>query len=93
VAHLRVSLRLDTDLLRESRDFCHSRLPFPHTSRIIAANRNAFSIGEQIAIALVLDRADWLKELGWTILGAIDYLGGQWFRAAQRAWLIHSERE
>jgi hypothetical protein len=28
------------------------------------AIRDAFSIGEQIAIALVLDRADWLKELG-----------------------------
>ena len=40
------------------------------------ANRNAFSIGEQIAIALILDRADWLKDLGWTILGAIDGLGG-----------------
>jgi hypothetical protein len=57
------------------------------------ANRNAFSIGEQIAIALVLDRADWLKELGWTILGAIDGLGGQWFHAAQRAWLIRAERD
>jgi len=49
------------------------------------ASRGAFSTSEQIAIALVLDRADWLKQLGWTILGAIDGLGGQWFRATQRA--------
>jgi hypothetical protein len=57
------------------------------------ASRRTFSIVERIAIALVPDRADWLKELDWTILWAIDGLGGQWFRAAQRAWPIHSERE
>ena len=36
------------------------------------------STGEKIAVALVLNRADWLEELGYTIAEAIERAGQEW---------------
>lgn len=43
-----------------------------------------FSTGEQIAVALVLDRKDMLAEIngGYTMLEAVNRLGDEWTRAA-----------
>lgn len=42
---------------------------------------NSLSTGEQISVAFVLDRADWLKGYG-TILQAMERLGTGWLQAA-----------
>jgi hypothetical protein len=34
--------------------------------------------GEQVAVALVLNRADWLEEQGYTIAEAIERAGHDW---------------
>jgi len=39
------------------------------------------STGEKIAVALVMDRTDWLRDYG-TILQAVDRLGEKWLDAA-----------
>jgi hypothetical protein len=36
------------------------------------------STGEKVAVALVLNRADWLAKLGYTIPEAIDRCGPSW---------------
>ena len=36
------------------------------------------STGEKVAVALVLNRADWLAEIGYTIPEAIDRSGAEW---------------
>ena len=36
------------------------------------------STGEKVAVALVLNRADWLEELGYTIAEAIERAGQDW---------------
>jgi hypothetical protein len=36
------------------------------------------STGEQVAVALVLNRADWLEEQGYTIAEAIERAGQDW---------------
>jgi len=36
------------------------------------------STGEKVAVALVLNRADWLAACGYTIAEAIDRAGQQW---------------
>jgi hypothetical protein len=36
------------------------------------------STGEKVAVALVLNRADWLAEYGYTIAEAIDRAGLDW---------------
>lgn len=36
------------------------------------------STGEKVAVALVLNRADWLAEVGYTIPEAIDRAGPVW---------------
>ncbi len=36
------------------------------------------STGEKVAVALVLNRADWLAEIDYTIAEAIDRSGGDW---------------
>ena len=36
------------------------------------------STGEKVAVALVLNRADWLEELGYTIAEAIERTGQEW---------------
>jgi hypothetical protein len=46
------------------------------------------STGEKLASALVLNRADWLKEMGYTMAEAIDRVGPEW-----RAMLRQVERE
>jgi len=41
-----------------------------------------FSTGEQIAVALVLDRSELFPLGGYTILEAVERLGADWIRAA-----------
>jgi hypothetical protein len=41
-----------------------------------------YSTGEKLAVALVLDRKDWLEEWRYTILEAVERLGTEWTRAA-----------
>jgi hypothetical protein len=36
------------------------------------------STGEKVAVALVLNRADWLAEMQYTLAGAIDRSGQDW---------------
>jgi len=36
------------------------------------------STGEKVAVALVLNRADWLKSMGYTLAEAIDRTGPEW---------------
>jgi len=36
------------------------------------------SIGEKVAVARVLDRADWLSSIGFTLAEAIDRTGSTW---------------
>lgn len=36
------------------------------------------STGERVAVALVLNRADWLVEMDYTIAEAIDRSGSEW---------------
>lgn len=43
-----------------------------------AGGLDALSTGEQLAAALVLNRADWLAERGYTIAEALDRLGPSW---------------
>lgn len=43
-------------------------------------NTGPLSTGEALAAALVLNRADWLKEMDYTILQAIDRVGDDWMR-------------
>ncbi len=43
-----------------------------------------FSTGEQIAVALVLDRSELFPHGGYTMLEAVERLGPDWFRAALR---------
>jgi hypothetical protein len=42
------------------------------------------STGEKVAVVLVLNRADWLKEFGYTIPEAIDRAGQEWVRLIPR---------
>lgn len=39
------------------------------------------STGEKVAVALVLNRADWLAEYGYTLAEAIDRAGQDWVAA------------
>ena len=36
------------------------------------------STGEKCGVALVLNRGDWLEEMGYTIAGAIERIGAGW---------------
>jgi hypothetical protein len=36
------------------------------------------STGEEVAVALVLNRADWLTQIGYTIPEAIERSGAEW---------------
>lgn len=36
------------------------------------------STGERVAVALVLNRADWLASMGYTLAEAIDRTGPEW---------------
>lgn len=46
------------------------------------AGIKAYSTGEQIAVALVLDRPDLFPHGGYTILEAVNRLGPEWLQAA-----------
>lgn len=46
------------------------------------AKIGVFSTGEQLAVALVLDRQDLFPHGGYTILEAVERLGPDWFKAA-----------
>ncbi len=48
------------------------------------ARRGVLSTGESLAVALVLERRDWLAEDGYSVLEAVDRLGTEWTRAAIR---------
>lgn len=39
---------------------------------------SCMSTGEKVAVALVLNRADWLKAMNYTIAEAIDRTGSEW---------------
>ena len=43
-----------------------------------AGGVNMFSTGEALAAALVLNRSDWLTDLGYTIPQALDRIGPEW---------------
>lgn len=43
------------------------------------------STGERIAAALVLNRADWLAEMGYSMALAIDRLGPEWLACVPAA--------
>jgi hypothetical protein len=54
-------------------------------TRAVSRDEQSFGVlstGEQIAVALVLNKPEWLKKLHWTMLAAVDRLGDEWFRAA-----------
>jgi hypothetical protein len=60
--------------------------------RMAAADERSIgvlSMGERIAVALVLDRPDLLPETYGTILEAVDRLGADWLTAAI---LVHRDR-
>lgn len=42
------------------------------------------STGEKVAVALVLNRADWLQAMGYTIAEAIERSGMEWVAAMPR---------
>jgi len=42
------------------------------------------STGEKVAVALVLNRADWLEEIGYTIAEAIERAGQDWIAIIPR---------
>lgn len=42
---------------------------------------SVMSTGEKVAVALVLNRADWLAEYGYTLAEAIDRAGPAWLAA------------
>lgn len=55
------------------------------TRRIVAVVMHArdghfgvLSTGEQLAAALALNRADWLKEMSYTYLQAVERIGPDW---------------
>jgi len=48
----------------------------------------AQSTGEQLAVALVLNRADWIAGMGYTLAEAVDRVGPQWC-----ALLLRAQRE
>jgi hypothetical protein len=55
--------------------------------RMVAASPRAFGVlsqGERIAVALVLDRHDLIKNTWGTMLEAVNRLGREWTEAALR---------
>ena len=51
------------------------------------------STGEKVAVALVLNRADWLAEHGYTIAEAIERSGSEWVAMIPQVarQLVHQE--
>ncbi|MFP3637449.1 hypothetical protein [Paraburkholderia sp. SIMBA_054] len=59
-----------------------------------AGGFNVLSIGEKLAVALVLDRPDWIRQLNFTLAEALDRVGPEWARlipaAAQQ---FHAQKD
>lgn len=51
----------------------------------------ALSHGEQLAVALTLNRADWLAEADTTMAEAIDRVGANWLAVIPRAARVLEE--
>jgi hypothetical protein len=51
------------------------------------------SIGEKLAVALVLNRADWLEEMQYTIAEAIERSGQEWVAIIPQAARQLAEEE
>ena len=55
---------------------------------------NVLSTGEKLAAALVLNRPDWLAEMDYTIVEAIERVGRSWMaRAPEAARVLEEEAE
>ena len=48
-------------------------------------HRSVLSTGERLAVALILDRSDWLAEWQYTMLQAIERVGADWMTAVRQA--------
>lgn len=55
------------------------------TQEAAAGHIGSLSTGEALAAALVLNRADWLKKMGYTIPEALDRIGPEWVSMLSRA--------
>ena len=70
----------------------YSRVEYEHLLKMVRDAQNGGwsvqSTGEKLACALVLNRADWLIEMDYTMAEAIDRVGLQWV-----AMLCQVERE
>lgn len=64
-------------------------------SRIaLAGNFNVLSTGEKLAAALVLNRAEWLEKMDYTMAEAIERVGAEWLaRIPEAARLIAHEAQ
>lgn len=52
------------------------------------------STGEKLAVALVLDKPEWIKEMGYTLAEAVDRVGPEWCALLVKAqWAIGRLRE
>ena len=49
------------------------------------------STGEKVAVALVLNRADWLAEIGYTLPEAMERSGAEWMMIPQIARQLAEE--
>lgn len=49
------------------------------------------STGERLIVALVLNRADWLQQLGYTMVEAIDWIGDEWVQPLRQAQRMLNE--
>lgn len=59
-----------------------------------AGSFNVLSTGEKLAAALVLNRADWLEKMDYTMAQAIERVGADWLaRVPEAARLIAREAE
>jgi hypothetical protein len=70
----------------------HTEIPFIdqdlHRRAAIAKRdprrRFVWSTGEQLAVALILNKPGWLKAQGYTMLEAVERVGEEWMCAAIR---------
>lgn len=63
-------------------------LQMASTCRKHPAQRGVLSTGEQVTVALILNRPDWLKDSTWTILEAVARCGPEWLPVAV---LVHRD--
>jgi hypothetical protein len=70
----------------------HTEIPFVDQDlyrRAAIAKRDprrrfVWSTGEQLAVALILNKPRWIKEQGYTMLEAVERVGEEWMLAAIR---------